>query len=117
MLLSWLHSRPGCETPKALHDDKARLHERLPELARAISERSGTSNIRLDSFIVSATSYEDLHESYDDGSWDRERFAASTSCFRSVSGEYDYVAEIVEGACAVAGRSSRRVRLACRSTS
>ena len=100
MLLSWLHSRPGCETPKALHDDKARLHEKLPELARAISERSGTSNIRLDSFIVSATSYEDLHESYDDGSWDQERFAGKHILFPERNGEYDYVAEIMEGSVA-----------------
>ena len=82
------------------HDDKARLHEKLPELARAISQRSGTSNVRLDSFIVSATSYEDLHESYDDGSWDQERFASKHILFRERNGEYDYVAEIMEGSVA-----------------
>ena len=82
------------------HDDKARLHEKLPELARAISERSGTSNVRLDSFIVSATSYEDLHESYDDGSWDQERFAGKHILFPERNGEYDYVAEIMEGSVA-----------------
>ena len=79
-----------------VNDDKARLHERLPELARAISERSGTSNIRLDSFIVSATSYEDLRERYGDGSWARERFASKHILFPERSGEYDYVAEIME---------------------
>ena len=66
-------------------------------MARAVSERSGTSNVRLDSFIVSATSYEDLCESYDDGSWDRERFASKHILFPERNGEYDYVAEIMEG--------------------
>ena len=82
------------------HDDKARLHEKLPELARAISERSGTSNVSLDSFIVSATSYEDLRESYGDGSWDQERFASKHILFPERNGEYDYVAEIMEGSVA-----------------
>ena len=79
------------------HDDKARLHEKLPELARAISQRLGTSNVTLDSFIVSATSYDDLHERYDDGSWDRERFASKHILFPERNSAYDYVAEIVEG--------------------
>ena len=79
------------------HDDKARLHEELPELARAISQRLGTSNVTLDSFIVSATSYDDLHERYDDGSWDRERFASKHILFPERNSAYDYVAEIVEG--------------------
>ena len=82
------------------HDDKARLHEKLPELARAISEHSGTSNVSLDSFIVSATSYEDLRERYGDGSWDQERFASKHILFPERNGEYDYVAEIMEGSVA-----------------
>ena len=80
-----------------VHDDKARLHEKLPELASAISQRSGTSNISLDSFIVSATPYEDLYKRYDDGCWDRERFASKHILFPVRNGEYDYIAEIVRG--------------------
>ncbi len=38
------------------HDEKARLHERLPELAEEISERSGISEVEFDSFVVSTTS-------------------------------------------------------------
>ena len=58
-----------------LHDEKARLHERLPDLAKAIEERSHKKGITLDSFIISATPYENLHEKYDDGTWDMEKFA------------------------------------------
>ena len=78
------------------HDDKARLHEKLPELAREISGRSGTANVSLDSFIVSATPYRDLRERYDDGHWDQERFAGKHILFPEREGGYDYVAEIVE---------------------
>ena len=78
------------------HDDKARLHERLPALARDISQRSNVPNVRLDSFIVSATPYNELHKRYDDGSWDRERFAQAHILFPERTGPYDYVAKILE---------------------
>jgi len=58
-----------------LHDDKARLHESLPELAKAMGRRAKLKNVSLDSFIVSATPYEDLRVRYDDGTWDRMRFS------------------------------------------
>ena len=78
------------------HDEKAQLHERLPELARQISQRSGQSNVSLDSFIVSITPYEDLHKSYDDGNWDRERFASKHILFPERSDEYEYLAKILQ---------------------
>ena len=53
------------------HDEKATLHERLPELAREI----GNENVTLDSYIISVTPYPDLSRRYDDGTWDRKRFA------------------------------------------
>ena len=56
------------------HDDKARLHEALPELAKAMNQRTGTGDIALDSFIVSATRFDDLRKKYGDGSWDRKKF-------------------------------------------
>ena len=80
------------------HDDKARLHERLPALARDISQRSNVPNVSLDSFIVSATPYKELHKRYDDGSWDRERFAQAHILFPERTGAYDYLAKIIEGA-------------------
>ncbi len=79
------------------HDDKAQLHERLPALARKISQRSKGPNVRLDSFIISATPYEELYERYDDGSWDRERFAQAHILFPERTGTYDYLAKIIEG--------------------
>ena len=88
----------GMLTAKAyVHDHKARLHERLPDLASAISQRSGTCNVSLDSFIVSATRYEELYKRYDDGSWTTEKFASKHILFPERNGEYDYIAEIVRG--------------------
>ena len=79
------------------HDDKARLHERLPALARDISQRSNGPNVSLDSFIVSATPYEELRKRYEDGSWDRERFAQAHILFPERTSTYDYLAKIIEG--------------------
>ena len=78
-----------------IHDDKARLHERLPELSKAMGARAKRKNVNLDSFIVSATPYEDLRTKYDDGTWDRERFAKAHILFPERSKEYDYLAVIM----------------------
>lgn len=80
------------------HDDKARLHEKLPELAHAMRVRAGRDDVALDAFIVSATSYGDLRKSYDDGTWDRKRFADSHILFPERNGDYDYVAAIMRAA-------------------
>ena len=77
------------------HDDKARLHERLPRLAREISQRSGTTNVGLDSFIISETPYEVLCKQYDDGTWDKEKFAAKHILFPERNDEYDYLAKML----------------------
>lgn len=74
-----------------LHDDKARLHERLPALAQAIGRRSGRHDIALDAFIISATRYADLYQHYDDGTWSRERFAEKHILFPERSRGYDYL--------------------------
>ena len=60
-----------------IHDEKARLHERLPELARDIAGRSDNMEVQLDSFIVSATGYEDLQDYYDDGKWSKDDFTTT----------------------------------------
>ena len=77
-------------------DDKAKLHERLPELADEISKRSGTTDVELDSFIISETRYEELHKNYDDGKWDREKFAAKHILFLECNDDYDYLAKILQ---------------------
>ena len=77
-------------------DDKAKLHERLPELADEISKRSGTTDVELDAFIISETRYEELRKQYDDGKWDREKFAAKHILFLERNDEYDYLAKIIQ---------------------
>lgn len=77
-------------------DDKARLHERLPALAQAMTLPPNISRVTLDSFIVSATPFEDLRPRYEDGSWSRQRFAEKHILFqedRSARG-YDYIEAI-----------------------
>lgn len=77
------------------HDDKARLHESLPDLAKAMCQRTGLADIELDSFIVSATPFDDLRTRYDDGSWSREDFARAHILFPDNPDEESYVAEFL----------------------
>jgi len=77
-----------------IHDDKAQLHERLPELAQQIGQRSGRRDISLDSYIISATKYDDLRQRYDDGTWDRQRFGDKHILFLERTEEYDYMKRI-----------------------
>ena len=79
------------------HDEKARLHEHLPELEEELAARCGKKDIALDSFIVSATPYEQLRRRYDDGTWNRERFAAAHILFPERNAGYDYIAVILAG--------------------
>ena len=73
-------------------DDKARLHERLPEVAQAITQRTkGVGNVSLDSFIVSATPYEELRKKFDSGDWSIEKFAEKHILFQEAQ---DYIAKI-----------------------
>ena len=74
-----------------MHDDKARLHESLPELAKATGERTKLKNVALDSFLVSATPYEDLCKKYDDGSWDKNRFTKAHILFPELREDYHYL--------------------------
>lgn len=74
-----------------IHDHKARLHERLKILVNEIASRSSYSNVELDSFIISATPFEELYKRYDDGTWDRAKFAKKHILFPERNGEYDYM--------------------------
>ena len=80
-----------------IHDDKARLHERLPALAQEIAKRSNRQDVTLDAFIISATPYEELYRHYDDGTWDRARFAARHILFPERGTSYDYVRILLGG--------------------
>ena len=74
-----------------IHDEKARLHERLPALAQEIAARSEHKNVSLDSYIISATEFKDLRKRYDDGKWDRARFAQHHILFLERNQQYDYI--------------------------
>lgn len=74
-----------------IHDEKSRLHERLPHLAQKVARRSGRDDVSLDSFIVSATPYDDLYQYYDDGTWDQVRFAEKHILFPERRVDYDYM--------------------------
>jgi len=74
------------------HDDKVRLHEILPDLAKDMRQRTGVTDVVLDSFIISATPFEDLRSKYDDGSWDRQRFTDAHILFQERTDDYDYIA-------------------------
>jgi len=76
------------------YDDMARLHEVLPSLAEEIGTRSGRKGIALDSYVISATKYDDLRKKYVDGSWDREKFSQKHILFMDRNSEYDYMARI-----------------------
>ena len=73
------------------HDDKAQLWERLPELAMEIGKRSRRKDVSLDSFIISATPFEELYQRYDDGTWDRAKFAEKHILFFEHRKDYDYL--------------------------
>ena len=75
------------------HDDKARLHERLPELGKEIGMRSNRQDVTLDSYIISVTPYGDLYQRYDDGSWDVSEFADAHILFLE---QDDYMKRIFE---------------------
>jgi len=74
-----------------IHDKKARLHEQMPQLTQELARRSGRNDVSLDAFIISATSYEELYQRYDDGTWDRKKFAEKHILFPERTQEYDYL--------------------------
>lgn len=55
-------------------DDRARLHEELKKLEADLHERTKTKNISLDSYIISATKYDDLKPHYGEGDWSKDKF-------------------------------------------
>lgn len=72
-------------------DEKARLHERLPEIAQAIAQRTGRNDVSLDSFILSTTPCDELRTFYDDGNWDKDKFTKNHILFFERTKDYDYI--------------------------
>ena len=81
--------------PAYQHDDKAKLHESLSALAKAMCARAKLKHVSLDSFIVSATPFDDLRITYGEGDWDRQKFAEAHILFAERNEQYDYLANIV----------------------
>ena len=77
-------------------DEKAQLHERLPELARNIANRSGNPKVQLDSYIISATTYRDLKDYYENGKWTKDDFAAKHILFQETEEGYNYIEKILQ---------------------
>jgi len=77
-----------------IQDEKARLHEALPELTKGVGARSKRRDVKLDSYIISATPYEHLRKKYDDGTWDRKKFADAHILFLESREQYDYIEKI-----------------------
>jgi hypothetical protein len=74
-----------------IHDEKARLHEDLPGLAEEIGKKSGRRDVTLDSYIISATPFDDLRKHYDNGTWDHKKFAEKHILFQERGEGYDYI--------------------------
>ena len=77
-------------------DDRAQLHERLPGFAEKIAKRSVYKDVKLDSFIVSDTPYQQLWGRYGDTSWDLERFEQAHILFPEQGENYEYIAAIMQ---------------------
>jgi len=73
------------------HDEKARLHERLRVLAHKLGRKAEYKNISLDAYIISATPFDELRRRYDDGTWDRRKFAEKHILFSERTSSYDYM--------------------------
>ena len=89
--------------PSYEQDEKAKLHERLPEFAEKISRRSERVNIRLDSFIISRTPHADLWDRYGNDPWDVRQFAQAHILFPDQGENYEYIATIMQ-----AGEANRQ---------
>ena len=86
------------ESPPAINP-KVKLHERLQAQAADILKRSKVKDLTLDSFIISATPYDDLRKRFadDDGPWKREKFAAAHILFFGDADDRDYLGQIIPG--------------------
>jgi type III restriction/modification enzyme restriction subunit len=74
--------------------DKTRLHERLQILAEEWGTKVKIKTIELDSFIISATNYDELREYYGDGNWNKQQFADKHILFFERINGYDYIEKL-----------------------
>jgi len=76
--------------------DKAQLHERLAKLSIEWRKKAGLKNVELDSFIISATPYDELREYYADGKWSKQQFANAHILFFDKNDKYSYTTKLFE---------------------
>jgi len=74
--------------------DKTRLHERLAKLSKEWGEKAGLKNVELDSYIISATPYDELVEYYGDGNWTKKQFAEKHILFFERTNLVDYLVDL-----------------------
>ncbi len=78
---------------------KVNLHKRLQAQATEILKRSKVKGLTLDSFVISATPYDDLRKRFADekGPWKREAFTAAHILFFGDGDDRAYLAPIISG--------------------
>ena len=74
-----------------IHDEKARLHEYLRTLSQQLPPPSNGWTVELDSYLVSATPFDELRVRYDNGTWDKAKFAQHHILFPERNHGYDYL--------------------------
>ena len=74
--------------------DKTQLHKRLQGLSAGWEKKAGLTGVALDSFIVSATPYDELRDYYGDGNWSKQDFADGHILFFDRDETHDYVAAL-----------------------
>jgi hypothetical protein len=72
-------------------DEKARLHEYLRTLSQQLPPSRCGWTVELDSYLVSATRFEELRVRYDNGTWDKAKFAQHHILFPERNHGYDYL--------------------------
>jgi hypothetical protein len=74
-----------------IHDEKARLHEYLRTLSPQLPPPSSGWTVKLDSYLISATPYDELRLRYNDGTWNMDEFAQHHILFPKRDDGYDYL--------------------------
>jgi hypothetical protein len=69
----------------------------FPALARETATTPKRRGVTLDSYIISATPYDDLRQRYGDGTWQRGRFAEKHILFQERTEAYDYMERLFGG--------------------
>jgi hypothetical protein len=64
-------------------------------LSDSWAEKAGLKNMKLDSYIISATSYEQLSLFYGNGSWSRDDFRNKHIIFPEAHTDSDYLRPIL----------------------